>query len=72
MDEAYCEPHGAVLAPSREPALVYDFVEFCGGAGVVTQWLSRRGALCAPPIGSDLPLEMISLQVATWSAVWLH
>ncbi len=56
-DELYCEDEhiwggdGAAVYlgdPPREFAMIYDFIEVCGGASKVTRFVAQGGAFCAP------------------------
>ena len=40
--------------PPRELAMFYDFVEVCGGASKVTQYVAKHGAICAPVLDLSL------------------
>ncbi len=57
---------------SREPALVYDFVEFCGGAGGITAGIAAKGGLCAPPIDISVSrhFDMRGARLLEW-AIWM-
>ena len=52
----------------RPIGLMFDFVEVIGGAGVVTTWLSKLGAVCAPvmDISFSPHYNMANFRVIAW------
>ena len=51
-DEVDCA--GAEVGPSRPLGLQYEFIELCGGSGVVTQEVVKLGVICGPVIDISL------------------
>ncbi len=65
-DDAYLEPYqGSIGKPLM---MYYDFVEFFGGAGVVSKFASSLGLTCAPPLdlSSSRYYDLHDLRLLEW------
>ena len=58
--------------PFKQPLMWFDFVEFCGGAGKVTDYVSSFGFSCAPVIdlSESRHYNLASLDFLDW-AIWM-
>ena len=65
-DDAYFEPFQESIG--RPLMMYYDFVEFFGGAGVVSKFASSLGLICAPPLdlSSSQHYDLHDLRLLEW------
>eukprot|EP00438_Fugacium_kawagutii_P033656 Skav204053 [mRNA] locus=scaffold3:301963:308610:- [translate_table: standard] len=64
----------ATLQVGRPIGLRYDFVEVCGGAGVVTSFLVQMNIVCCPvlDIADSFQYDIKNLQVLSWVAFMME
>ena len=56
-------------SPQKAPLMYFDFVEFCGGSGKVTDAIAARGRVCAPvlDLSESSHYDLGSLKLLEWS-----
>ena len=69
-DDLETAAHAAAFnPPQKAPLMYFDFVEFCGGSGKVTDAVAARGRVCAPvlDLSESSHYNLGSLRLFEWS-----